>query len=237
MTARLAVLVSGNGTNLQAIIDACASGRLDAEVVVVLSNRKAAYGLERAAVAGIATEYLALRPFLDTGRSRRDYDAELATVLSAHQPDWVVLAGWMHLLSAAFLDHFPSRVVNLHPALPGAFPGADAISEAWEAHLDGKLDSTGVMVHLVPDEGVDNGPVVGTVEVPIIANDSRESLEARIHAAEHELLVDCLSRLIAADQPRKRPEEGQLGVHHRFDAPERTDATRRHTAALPEASQ
>jgi formyltetrahydrofolate-dependent phosphoribosylglycinamide formyltransferase len=231
MTARLAVLVSGNGTNLQAILDACASGRLDAEVVVVLSNRKAAYGLERAALAGIPTEYLPLRPFLDTGRSRRDYDAELAAVLASHRPDWVVLAGWMHLLSAPFLDNFPSRVVNLHPALPGAFPGADAISEAWEAHLAGKLDSTGVMVHLVPDDGVDNGPVVGTVEVPIVANDSRETLEARIHAAEHQLLVDCLSRLIDLDPRRKQPYDGRTGVHHP------TDATERRTAALPEASQ
>jgi formyltetrahydrofolate-dependent phosphoribosylglycinamide formyltransferase len=200
MSARLAVLVSGHGTNLQAILDACATGRIDAQVVVVLSNRKTAYALERAAAAGVSSEYLALRPFVDTGRTRRDYDAELGRVVASYRPDWVVLAGWMHVLSSDFLDQFPNRVVNLHPALPGAFPGADAIGDAWQAHQRGETDRTGVMVHLVPDEGVDSGPVVGTVEVPILADDSRDALEARIHAAEYELLVDCLARLANADE-------------------------------------
>ena len=119
----------------------------------------------------------------------------------ATDPDWVVLAGWMHVLSMAFLGRFPGRVVNLHPALPGCFPGAHAIDDAWAAHERGEIDRTGVMVHLVPDEGVDDGPVLGTVEVPIRPGDDRATLEARIHAAEHELLVDTLARLVRGDLP------------------------------------
>src|SRR3954465_11616942 len=118
MTARLAVLVSGNGSNLGAILAASADRRLDPPVEVVVSNRRAAFGLERAAAAGVATEYLALRPYLDGGRTRTDYGPDLGDVVARHRPDWVVLAGWMHVLSMGFLGRFPRRVVNLHPALP-----------------------------------------------------------------------------------------------------------------------
>jgi formyltetrahydrofolate-dependent phosphoribosylglycinamide formyltransferase len=187
----LAVLVSGNGSNLQAILDA----RLP--VCVVVSNRKAAFALERAAAAGVPTEYLALKPFVDAGRSRRDYDAALADVVAAHGPDWVVLAGWMHVLSGAFLDRFADRVVNLHPALPGRFPGAHAIDDAFAAFQRGEIDHTGVMVHLVPDEAVDAGPVLATAEVPIEPGDTIERLTERIHAVEHRILVDTLQGLAA----------------------------------------
>jgi methionyl-tRNA formyltransferase len=101
----------------------------------------------------------------------------------------------MHVLSMAFLGRFPGRVVNLHPALPGRFPGAHAIDDAWAAYERGEVDRTGVMVHLVPDEGVDDGPVLATAEVPIRPGDDRAALEARIHAVEHELLVDTLAGL------------------------------------------
>lgn len=199
MTARLAVLISGNGSNLQAILDAIRARALDAEVVVVVSNRKAAYGLERAAKYGVPTRYHPLKPYRDAGRSREEYDADLAEIVAEYEPDWVVLAGWMHILSNAFLQEFPYAVVNLHPALPGQFPGAHAIEEAFQAHQNGKIDHTGLMVHLVPDEKVDSGPVVSTAEVPIYPSDTLEMLTNRMHQTEHRVLVQALNRLIEGD--------------------------------------
>jgi formyltetrahydrofolate-dependent phosphoribosylglycinamide formyltransferase len=193
-------MISGSGSNLQAIMDAIRGRMLDAEIVLVVSNRKTAYGLERAAQAGIPTRYLALKPYRDAGRSRADYDADLAAIVRAARPDWIVLAGWMHILSDAFLRHFPYRVVNLHPALPGQFPGATAIADALDAHQAGKIKTTGVMVHLVPDEQVDRGPVLATAEVPIYPSDTLESLTKRMHQAEHRVLVGALDRLIQGDE-------------------------------------
>jgi formyltetrahydrofolate-dependent phosphoribosylglycinamide formyltransferase len=195
MTTRLAVLISGGGSNLQAIIDAIGRGELVAEIVAVFSNRRQAFGLQRAEQAGIPTRCHALKPYHDSGRSRRDYDADLARLLLEYRPDYVVLAGWMHILSNAFLQHFPNRVINLHPALPGQFPGSHAISEAFAAYQQGSIEHTGVMVHLVPDEGVDSGPALGTAVVPIETGDTLESLTERMHAAEHRLLVKVLDGL------------------------------------------
>jgi len=200
VTAALVVLASGSGTNLQAIIDACSSGRLDARVVHVITNRRDAVALQRAASAGISSDCVPLGEFEseldDRAGIRRAYDTELASMVASHDADLVVLAGWMHLLSGAFLDDFPGRVVNLHPALPGTFPGAHAIDDAWAAHVETGLDHTGVMVHLVPDEGVDSGPVVLSERVDILDTDTRESLESRIHAVEHRLFVDAIDLLI-----------------------------------------
>lgn len=200
MSARLVVLASGSGSNLQALIDAVTDGRLDAEIVAVFVNRRGAHARRRAAEAGIPEEFVALRPFLDAHadrrRGREAYDRALAERVAAHRPDVVVCAGWMHLFTSGFLDRFPGRVVNLHPALPGAFPGAHAIDDAWEAHVDDGLDRTGVMVHLIPDEGIDDGPVLASREVAILADDTRESLEARIHEVEHELLIDAVADLV-----------------------------------------
>jgi phosphoribosylglycinamide formyltransferase-1 len=103
----------------------------------------------------------------------------------------------MRILSSFFLSSFPNRVINLHPALPGMFPGTHAIERAFEAHQRGEIENTGVMVHLVPDEGVDNGPVLATQVVPIEKGDTLESLEARIHQVEHVLLVNTLKSLIS----------------------------------------
>jgi len=198
--SRIAVLISGFGSNLQAIIDKVRSGYIPcAEVVVVVSNRKDAYGLERAERAGIPTVYFPLKPFKDAGKPRVEYDAALADVVAAYEPDWVVLAGWMHVLSMGFLQHFPGRVVNLHPALPGQFPGTHAIQRAYEAYQRGEIDRTGCMVHLVPDAGVDVGPPVLTREVPIYPSDSLEDLEERMHATEHEILPEALRLLILRD--------------------------------------
>lgn len=203
--ARLAVLISGSGTNLQAIIDRTRDGYIpDAEVRVVVSNRKAAYGLERARRAGIATEYFPLKPYRDAGKSRSQYDADLAALVERYRPDWVVLAGWMHVMSQAFIERFPNRIVNLHPALPGPFPGTHSIERAYEAFRRGEIDHTGCMVHLVPDEGVDVGPVIVQERVAIYPQDTLEDLEARVHATEHRLLPEALRLLVL--RRRRRAE-------------------------------
>ena len=194
MTSRLVVLATGSGSNLQAILDACADGTLEAEVVLVVVNRRTAFAAERAAAAGVPSVYRPMGPFReavpdDARRARERYDAALAAEIADARPDLIVQAGWMHLFTSAFLDRFPGMVVNLHPALPGAFPGAHAIDDAWAAHETDGLDHTGVMVHLVPDEGVDDGPVLASQRVPITAGDTRETLEARLHEVEHELFV------------------------------------------------
>ena len=189
--ARLVVLVSGNGTNLQAILDACASGDLPAEVVAVVSNNSDAYALQRAAKAGVVSVHIGRHD----GEARADYDARLTDIVAGFAPDLVVLAGWMRILTKDFLGWFPDRVINLHPARPGELPGMHAIERAWQEALAGERTSTGVMVHLVPDEGVDDGPVLATEDVTILPDDTLETLEERIHAVEHRVLVDTIRRL------------------------------------------
>lgn len=195
MTKRLAILISGSGTNLQAIIDAIAAGELAAQVALVVSNRRDAYGLARAERAGIPTLYFPLKPYSAEGRPRAQYDADLAEQVAAYAPDVIVLAGWMHVLSPAFLDRFSGRVLNLHPALPGQFAGAHAIQRAYQAFQRGEIDRTGVMVHWVAPE-VDAGPLIASVEVPIHPADTLDDLETRLHAAEHRLLVAALQRVL-----------------------------------------
>jgi formyltetrahydrofolate-dependent phosphoribosylglycinamide formyltransferase len=198
-SARLVVLISGHGSNLQAILDAIESGELPARVGAVISNRAGAYGLERARAANLPALVHALKPYRDSARGRLEYDLDLSSLVAGLYPDWVVLAGWMHVLSNGFLSHFPNRVLNLHPALPGTFPGTDAIARALAAFRRGEIEHTGVMVHLVPDEGVDSGPVLAQTIVPIAPEDSLDTLSARVHAAEHELLVDTLRRLATGE--------------------------------------
>jgi formyltetrahydrofolate-dependent phosphoribosylglycinamide formyltransferase len=200
MSPRLVILLSGNGSNLQAILDACARNRLPASVVAVISNKPGAYGLTRARNAGV--EAIAF-PKAD-GETRRDYDSRLAALVASYSADYVVLAGWMRLLTSNFLSVFPNRVINLHPALPGTFPGTHAIQRAYQAWQNGEIDRSGVMVHLVPDEGVDDGPVLATQEVLFHAGETLEQFEARVHAVEHRLLVDTLLNLLqAGGQVRK----------------------------------
>jgi formyltetrahydrofolate-dependent phosphoribosylglycinamide formyltransferase len=202
VTARLVVFASGSGTNLQAILDGCAGGRIDAEVALVVVDRVEAPARRRARRAGVEEVHWPIEPFRrlhpnQPRAARCSYDASLAALVGRFSPDWVVLAGWMRLLTSAFLDEFPDRVINLHPALPGEFPGAHAIDDAWAAHRSEGLGRTGVMVHVVPDERVDDGPVLAWREVPIEPTETREMLEARIHAVEHELLVTVLADLSA----------------------------------------
>ena len=199
---RLVVMVSGNGSNLQAILDACACGELPARVVAVVSNKADAYGLERARQAGISA--IVLEKFKD--QDRRAYDAQLAEIVAAYQPEWVVLVGWMRILTSAFLDHFTNRVINLHPALPGTFPGTHAIERAYEAWQRGEIDRTGVMVHLVPDEGVDVGPVLGTRKIIFRPDESLEKFEDRIHKIEHDLLVETLKSVLTTKNTTSYPK-------------------------------
>jgi formyltetrahydrofolate-dependent phosphoribosylglycinamide formyltransferase len=194
MSKRLIVCISGSGTNLQAILDAVASGRLPAEIALVVSNRKAAAGLARAERAGVPTLYFPLQPYTVAGRSRVEYDEDLARRLSAYHPDLIVLAGWMHIFSPAFLRLFSGQVVNLHPALPGAFPGLHTIERAYEAYRRGEIAHSGCMIHYAIPE-VDAGEVVAQTTVPIAPDDTLERFEARMHAAEHRLLIEALQRL------------------------------------------
>ncbi len=199
--SRLVVLVSGNGTNLQAVLDACGNGEIPAEVVAVVSDKSGAYALQRAADAGVPSVHIGRHD----GEPRADYDARLADVVAGFAPDLVVLAGWMRILTNAFLGWFPGRVINLHPARPGELPGTHAIERAWHEALAGERTATGVMVHLVPDEGVDDGPVLASADVAIRLDDTLDTLEARIHAVEHRLLVDTIRTLCLQFQQKETP--------------------------------
>ncbi len=196
--AKLVVLASGHGSNLQAILDASLGGVLPARVEAVIANRENAFALMRAHNALVPAIYKPKR----LTQTRQEYDAELADLVASFAPDWVVLAGWLRVLSRHFLDRFPNRVVNLHPALPGAFPGLRAVERAYDAYRRGEIAQTGVMVHFVPDEAVDAGPVLAEEIVPIQPQDSLADLEARLHAVEHRLLVTALTQLC------RRPEAG-----------------------------
>ncbi len=190
---RLVVCISGGGTNLQALIDAIEQGQLDAQIVLVVSNRREAYGLERARRAGLETFYFPLKPFTEGGQSRAEYDAVLAERLQSYAPDLIVLAGWMHVFTPNFLDLFYKQVINLHPALPGQFAGVNAIQRAFNAFQHGEIDHSGVMVHYVIPE-VDAGEVIVQEEVPLEADDTLETFAARMHRTEHRLIVEAVHR-------------------------------------------
>jgi phosphoribosylglycinamide formyltransferase-1 len=175
----LGVLVSGSGTNLQAILDAVAAGTLDARVRVVVSNKQGAFALERAARAGVPTVVLSHKDYA----SREAFDAAVVSALRAHGVDTVVLAGFMRIVTPVLLGAFPSRVVNIHPSLLPAFPGVDAQAQAL-AH---GARITGCTVHLV-DAGMDTGPIVAQAAVPVLESDTVDALRDRVLAMEHRLL-------------------------------------------------
>jgi len=191
VTARLVVLASGSGSNLAAINAACEGGALDAQVVGVVSDVVNAGALQR--VRHAPTAVIERQAFAD----REAFDRALASTVATWSPDLVVLAGFMRLLGHAFLDCFPKRVINLHPALPGDLPGIRAIERAYEESLVAGRTSTGVMVHFVPDEAMDDGPVILSRVVPIHPDDSLDSLTGRIRAVEHELIVAAIHRVLA----------------------------------------
>ena len=179
----VAVLASGGGTNLQALIDACSDPAFPASIAVVLSNRPKSGAIERAKRAGIRTEAVLRREF----PSREEFDAETVRRLRAYGVQWVVLAGYMRLITPVFLCAFPNRVLNIHPSLLPAFPGLNAQAQA---HAYG-VRIAGCTVHFV-DEGADSGPIIAQAAVPALATDSVEDLQQRILAQEHRLLPTCL---------------------------------------------
>lgn len=201
---RLVVMISGSGTNLQALIDAVTGGSLAADIVSVVSNKKAAFGLRRAEAAGIQTLYFPFKPYRDAGKSREEFDADLGSRVAALEPDLVVLAGWMRILTPAFLNPLGGRVINLHPAQPGQFAGTHAIERAFAAFGRGEIQQTGVMVHWVVPE-VDAGPVIITESVPIRDTDTLATLEARVHQTEHRLIVEAVRRAAAHLSTRREP--------------------------------
>ncbi len=184
----LGVLVSGNGTNLQAILDAISAEKLGGEVRVVLSNKPGAPALERARTAGVPTVVQEAKDFAD----REAFDQAAVQALQAHGAEWVVLAGYMRLVTPRFLDAFPLRVINVHPALLPAFPGLDAVGQA----LRHGVRVSGCTVHLV-DAGMDTGPILAQSAVPVRPGDDEARLAARIHAEEHHLLPAVLARISA----------------------------------------
>ena len=175
---RFAVLVSGSGTNLQAIIDAHRSGDIAGDLALVISNRPEAYALERARGAGVIAECLDHRAF----PNREAYDRALIATLEAHDISLIVLAGFMRIFSEVFVNRYAGKIVNIHPSLLPAFPGIHAPERALEAGV--KL--TGVTVHFV-DSGVDTGPIIAQEAVPLSANETADSLATKIHRVEHTL--------------------------------------------------
>jgi phosphoribosylglycinamide formyltransferase-1 len=193
---RLVVLASGSGTNLQAILDEL-HGREGIEVVGVGSDKPAAGALQRGGAIGVETAVFPVADYPD----RAARDEAIGDWIESLRADLVVLAGYMQLLSRAFVGRFRNRVVNIHPALLPSFPGLDAIGQALAAGVE----TTGVSVHFV-DEGVDTGPVIAQREVPVPPGVARAELEAAVHAVEHELYPEAI-RMIAQGRVRIDPSD------------------------------
>ena len=174
----LVVLISGRGSNLQAIIDAIERGELPARISAVISNCAGVYGLERAQRVGITTEVLDHRAF----RSRRDFDQALAVLIDLYSPDIIVLAGFMRILTPEFVRRYPGRVLNIHPSLLPAFPGLHTHERALEA----AVTEHGASVHFVT-ERLDGGPVIIQAAVPVLPGDDAETLAERVLAQEHRI--------------------------------------------------
>jgi phosphoribosylglycinamide formyltransferase 1 len=187
VTSRLVVLVSGEGTNLQALIDACADADYGARVVAVGADRDRINALARAERAGLPTFTVRVADY----PAREEWDAALARACAAYAPDLIVLAGFMKLVGKPFLDAFGGRCVNTHPALLPSFPGVRAVREAL-AH---GVKVTGCTV-LAVDEGVDSGPILAQAPVPVADDDDEATLHERIKATERELLVGTVGRMV-----------------------------------------
>ncbi len=223
MPLDLGVLISGRGSNLQAILDATAAGTIDARVRLVLSNRPGVQGLARAEAAGVPTCIINHKDY----PSRQDFDAAMVDALRNAGVSWVVLAGFMRIVTPVLLDAFPHRVINIHPSLLPAFPGVNAQAAAL-AH---GVRIAGCTVHLV-DSGTDTGPILAQAVVPVLDEDTEGSLSERVLEREHELLVHVLSaiaqdKLIVEPNPHNQDKlrARLLGLSTAFGVVSRGSAT------------
>lgn len=188
---RIVILISGRGTNMEALVKACQSGELEADVVFVGSDRPDARGLETAKGFGLDTQV-----FYYKRDGRKAAEDAMADALEASKCDWIVLAGFMRILSPEFVHRFAGRIINIHPAILPSFPGAHGIRDAWDYGV--KL--TGVTVHIVDDQ-VDHGPILAQECVRRMPDDTIETLEAKIHEVEHKIYKAALKELFSERQP------------------------------------
>ena len=182
----LAVLLSGSGTNLQAIIDSINNGKLQADIKIVISNNKNAFGLERAKQYGLKNLFIDHQTFKD----RETYDKKLIQIISKENVDFIVLAGFMRILGSNFVKRFPNKILNIHPSLLPKYPGLNTHRKV----LDNKDQEHGVTVHLV-DEGLDSGPIIGFMKLDVSEGENEIELESRIHKLEHFIYPKILSQL------------------------------------------
>lgn len=185
---RIAFLVSGSGTNMANLIQKIKSGEVCAEAAIVISNKPGVKALNRAKELGVPAAVISHKDYA----TRQLFDEALAACIDSHKIDYVVLAGFMRVLTEGFVKKYHGRLINIHPALLPAFPGAHAIQDAWDA----KVKETGVTVHFV-DGGVDTGPVILQRKVPVLPNDTLETLEARIHQIEYEIYPEALKLVLS----------------------------------------
>ncbi len=186
---KLGVLLSGRGSNFEAIAAAVREGRIEAEIAVVISNKPAAPGLARAKELGIPAESIPSK-----GTRREEYDQRVALRLKEYGVDLVCLAGFMRLLSAGFVEEFPQKIVNIHPSLLPAFPGLDAQAQA----LEHGVRYAGCTVHFV-DENLDSGPIIEQAVVPVLEGDDEHTLSARILKEEHRIYPEAIQTIVSGD--------------------------------------
>lgn len=196
---RIVVMVSGSGTNLQSILDAVAAGQLEVEVAAVGAD-KPCVGIERAERAGIETFLVEPADF----ETRAEWNRHLKKTVASYSPDFVIFAGFMRIVDADFVQQFENRIINTHPALLPSFPGAHGVRDA----LDHGVKITGLTVHFV-DSGVDTGPILAQAAVPVLPEDTEETLHERIKVEERKLLVQTISELAAESSPHVPNEKPQ----------------------------
>ncbi|MDI9412210.1 MAG: phosphoribosylglycinamide formyltransferase [Bacillota bacterium] len=188
---KIAVFASGNGSNLQALIDAIKLGALQAEIVLVVSDRPNAYCLTRASEAGIPTFAFRAKDY----ENKEHYESVIKNNLEALGVQYLILAGYMRLIGTVLLESYPEKIINIHPSLLPLFPGKDGIGQALEAGVT----ETGVTIHYV-DEGMDTGPIIAQEIIALDENETRTSLEEKVHAVEHRLYPKVLRHIFESEE-------------------------------------
>ena len=193
---RLIVLASGSGTHLQALLEACENDTLDAEVVVVISDRQDSFALHHAMELGIPALYRPWGPYNKAGKLPFTYDLDMAALVGLYNPDLIVLAGWTRPLTMAFLENFRGMVIGVRPTLPGIAFETDPIAHAFESFKQGALNYTGVTAHYLLHEKDDQGPLITKQIVPIYPEDDLETLKARVQEIEQKVLIGAIAKVL-----------------------------------------